>query len=146
MPDLTTQKARKGLVHGVTSVYPSGMHCIMKLCLYYIVINTSGHLKHPQTSSRSSLFFFLNVHAYCSTSMMLHVSALQSQVVKSRQVFRYSLHAHVTYHVGGKHCKRMASPYKHMGNTIGGHTSYLKVKIKIPFSQIASFCSFCMRI
>ena len=46
-------------------------------------------------------------------AMMLHVSALQNQVVKGRQSFRHSIRAHFTYRVGGKHCKRMASLYKH---------------------------------
>ena len=30
------------------------------------------------------------MHAYCSTFMMLHIGALQSLVVKGRQVFRHS--------------------------------------------------------
>ena len=51
--------------------------------------------------------------------MMLHISALQSQVVNGR-LFRHSIRAHRTYRVGGKHCKLMASLYKHMGNTLGG--------------------------
>ena len=49
-----------------------------------------------------------------------YISALQSQVVNGRQLFRHSIRAHFTYRVGGKHCKRMASLYKHMGNTLGG--------------------------
>ena len=58
--------------------------------------------KRPHTKQKK-------VHAYCSTCMMLHISALQIQVVKGRQSFRHSIHAHFTYRVGGKHCKRMAS-------------------------------------
>ena len=37
-------------------------------------------------------------------------------------------------HVGGKHCKRMASLYKHMGGTLGG--SILKVWVKKIRAQI----------
>ena len=46
---------------------------------------------------------------------------------------------------GRKHCKRMASLYKHQKHS-RGHISYLKVKIKIPLIQNSSFCSFCMHI
>ena len=53
--------------------------------------------------------------------MMLHISALQSQVVKGRHLFRYSVHAHFTYRVGGKHCKRMASLRKHGKHSRGYH-------------------------
>ena len=58
--------------------------------------------------------------------MMLHISALQRQVAKDRQLFGHSIR---TYRVGGKHCKRMASLY---GKHSRGRISYLKVKIKIP--------------
>ena len=62
------------------------------------------------------------MHAATHLYMMLHISALQIQVVKGRQLFRHSIHAHFTYHVprGRKRCKRMASLYKHIGNTLGG--------------------------
>ena len=71
------------------------------------------------------------VHAYCSTSMMLYISALQSQVVNGRQLFRHSIRASFTYHLSGKHCKRMASLYKHTGNTLGGVSPTWKSKSKI---------------
>ena len=53
------------------------------------------------------------VHACCNISMMLHVSALQSQVVKSRQLFRRNIHTlihHLRTVWAEKHCQRMASP------------------------------------
>lgn len=67
--------------------------------------------------------------------MMLHTTALQSQVVKGRQLFRHSSHAHL------KTLRTHGFPIQ-TWETL----SYLKVKIKIPLSQIASFCSFCMQI
>ena len=49
---------------------------------------------------------------------VLHISDLQSQVVKGRQVFRHSINAHFKYRVGRK---RMASLHSR------GHISYQKV-------------------
>ena len=73
--------------------------------------------------------------------LMLHVSALHSQLVKGRQLFRHSIHAHFTYHV-----LRVRKTLQTHGFLTEHRKHYLKVKIKIPFSQIASFCSFCMLI
>ena len=45
--------------------------------------------------------------------MMLHISALQSQVVKGRQSFGHSIHAHFTYRVprGRKTLQTHGFPY-----------------------------------
>ena len=75
-------------------------------------------LKEPHTKQKKNKCMH-TTDAYCSTSMMLHISALQGQVVNGRQSFRHTIRAHFTYRVGGKHCKRIASLYKHMGNTLG---------------------------
>ena len=75
--------------------------------------------------------------------MMLHISALQSEMVMGRQLFRHSIHVHFTYHVprGRKTLQTHGFLIQTYGKHSRGHTSYLKVKIKIPFGQIASFCS-----
>ena len=80
--------------------------------------------------------------------MMLHISALQSQVVQGRQLFRHGIHAHFTYREqrGRKTLQTHGFPIQTYGKHSRGHISYLKVKIKIPFGQIASFCTFCMQI
>ena len=80
--------------------------------------------------------------------MMLHISALQNQVVKGCQLFRHSSHAHFTYRVvrGRITLQTYGFPIQTYGKHSRGHISYLKVKIKIPLVQNSSFCSFCMHI
>ena len=46
----------------------------------------------------------------------IYEAAYKCFVVNGHQVFSHSIHAHFMYHVGGKHCKRMASLYKYMGD------------------------------
>ena len=75
--------------------------------------------------------------------MMLHISTLQSQVVKGRQ---YSgIVSTPTLHTAwAENIANAWLPYTNIWET--WHISYLKVKIKIPSGQIASFCSFCMQV
>ena len=67
-PDPTMQKARKGLVSGVTSACPSGMYYVMKPCLHYVINNTTVYPKHPETSSRSVFFGLMVVQPNIVTS------------------------------------------------------------------------------
>ena len=56
--------------------------------------------------------------------MMLHISTLQIQVVKCRQLFKHSIHAHFTNHVYTAWAENIANawlPYTNIiGNTLRG--------------------------
>ena len=76
------------------------------------------------------VFFLKNRHTKQkkSASIMLHISALQSQVVKGRQLLRHSIHAHFTY-------PRTAWAQTHGFpiNTLGG------IKLKFPSVRLLVF-------
>ena len=98
-------------------------HSIYKIHDYSTIAHSHTRTQRPQMTSKRviwPLFFSTKqkkVHAYCMQYIQ-DAASLQSQVVKGRQLFRHRIHAHFTYRVGGKHCKRMASLYN-MGNTLG---------------------------
>ena len=48
--------------------------------------------------------------------------------------------------VGGKHCKRMASLYKHMGKLQRALTLILRCESKFRFQETSSYYPFCMLI